>query len=159
MLLRSAAVHLCGRSGRQRVDVRPFADFSPAARHREILGRHATRAELARALGSGSELLTIFTVGDGIDAGLGPLILCPMERMPAPSGEAAPPCVADRICHRLELPQAEALASGEIVPPEALAARVLVLYACWGILPAGSLYGSMWGSDTGSRITIAWVRL
>lgn len=145
-LLRAAAVSLCGRTSGRRVDVRHFADLGRINLGEwEILGRRAGRAQLRRALGSGSELLTIFTIGDGIDASLGSLILCPMERRPAWSKGTAPPCVVSGTCHRLQLPMAEALASGRFVPPEAIAARVLVLHACWGIQPAGSLHGPTWG--------------
>ncbi len=145
-LVRAAAVSLCGRTSGRRVDVRPLAELGRInLTEWEILGRRASRAQLRRALGSGSELLTIFTVGDGIDAGLGSLILCPMERKPVRSKGTAPPCVVSGTCHRLQLPMAEALALGRFVPPEAIAARVLVLHACWGIQPAGSLYDPTWG--------------
>jgi hypothetical protein len=145
-LLRAAAVSLCGRTKGKRVDVRPLAEFGRINLGEwEMLGRRAGPAQLRRALGSGSELLTIFTVGDGIDAVLGSLILCPMERKPALSKGASPPCVVSGTCHRLQLPMAEALASARFVPPEAIAARVLVLHACWGIQPAGSLHGPTWG--------------
>lgn len=145
-LLRAAAATLCGRTSGRRVDVRPFADFGRITLGEwEILGRKARRDQLRHALGSGSEVLTIFTVGDGIDAGFGSLTLCPMNRNPPRSLEFAPPCVMSGTCHRLQLPMAEALASARLVPPEAIATRVLILHACWGIQPVGSLYDPMWG--------------
>jgi hypothetical protein len=145
-LLRAAAVCLSGRVPRRRTDVRPFAEFECVEEDgREVLGRLAGVAQLKQAMGSGSGLLTIHTVGDGIDAMLGPVILCPMQQLPLRSDGARPPCVAEGLCHRIGVPFVEATAREEIVAPEALAAQVLLFHACWGIQPAGSMYGPMWG--------------
>lgn len=145
-LLRAAAVRLCGRTSGKRVDVRPSAEHGRIdIGFWEVLGRRSGRTQIRRALGSGSELLTIFTVGDGIDVALGPVLLCPMTRKPAVSKETAPPCVASGTCHRAQIPMTEVPTSSRFLAPEVIAARVLVLHACWGIQPAGSLYGPTWG--------------
>src|SRR5678815_3839490 len=74
-LLRSAALQLSGRTSGRRVDVRPFADVGRLQlADWDIMGRRTGRSQLRRALGSGSELLTIFTLGDGLDADLGSLV-------------------------------------------------------------------------------------
>jgi hypothetical protein len=145
-VLRAAALALCGRLSRHRVDVRPLADHGLIKADKlEILGQQADAAQIKQALGSGSELLTVFTVGDGIDAGFGPLILCPMVQKVAEASGRTPACVVSGTCHRLQLPMMEALASGYLLSPDAIASRVLILHACWGIQPAGSLYDSGWG--------------
>lgn len=144
-LLRAAASRLCGQTPGTHVDVNPLEEHGRIdLGHGEMLGGRASPAELSRALGSGSALLTVFTVGDGVDASLGSFVLCPMARKPS-GGDAPPPCVSSGNCHRLQLPMADAIDSGRIVAPEAIATRVLVLRACWGIQPASSLYGLMWG--------------
>ncbi len=83
VLIRSAAASLCGALERARVDVLPTV---PVGRHRastyELLGNQASPEELHEALGAGSGVLTLMTHSDGIDAYLGPLVLCPMDRSP-----------------------------------------------------------------------------
>jgi hypothetical protein len=146
-LLRAAALRLCGRTSGKRVDVRPLAEHGRIdIGFWEVLGRVADHAQIRHALGSGSELLTICTVGDGIDVALGPLLLCPMTRtLAAVSEGVAPSCVVSGTCHRAHIPMADVPTSSRFVAPEAIAAKVLVLHACWGIQPAGSLYDPIWG--------------
>lgn len=145
-LLRSAAAYLCGGTSGRHLDIYPFAELGQInLGNREILGRLVDPAELRKALERGSELLSVFTVGDGIDANLGPLTLCPMGQKPASLEGAAPACIVSDTCHRLQLPLTEALDSARLVSPEGIAARVLIFHACWGIQPDGSLYSPAWG--------------
>lgn len=147
-LLRSAALCLSknAREPGKRVDVRPLSDFGHIDRGDwEVLGPGAGPIELKRALESGSTLLTIMSAGDGIDAQLGSLIMCPMDHMPASSRGPAPPCAVNGFCHRIQLPIAETLKSGRVVSPDVVAARVLVLHACWGLQPGGALNDPEWG--------------
>ena len=163
-VLRAAALRLCGGPARDSVDVMPHAPVGEtAAEGRHIFGGLAPREALRHALGRGSEILSVFTVGDGLDAVLGPLILCPLAGTPARPAPQEPPCVGSGTCHRLQLPMTEATGSPGLVPPEALAARLLLLHACWGIQPVGSLYGQAWGygwrladSDRLGAIVTTW---
>lgn len=163
-LLRAAALRLCGGPARRSVEVmHHFAISRAEMEGRELFGNQAPREELRHVLGRGSEVLSIFTVGDGIDAALGPLILCPIAGGSSRPAPGPPPCVVSDTCHRLQLPLAEAAASRGLVAPEALVARVLLLHACWGIQPSGSLHGQDWGygwrlavSDRLGAIVTTW---
>lgn len=112
---------------------------SPATGTGRKLGSRATSSEVRQLLGSGSDLLTISAHSDGIDTSLGGSVLCPLSpaALDAKVRTHLPECVEAGRCHRFNAPVESALHDSRRIDPAEVAARVLLLNSCWGVLPAG----------------------
>jgi hypothetical protein len=134
VLLRSAALALSD------ADKQPDVFFAPTlpggkvvTRKATLLGGKTSRQEIADALTAGAGTLAINTHGDGVDAFLGPLTLCPMDGSHRELGlNRAPTCLITGQCYRHGLPVTE-VHRELAISPDALSARVLILGLCWGI--------------------------
>jgi len=140
-----------GGSGDEAPDAWTFDAKSPAEERRQ-------------SLSLGADLLSIITHSDGLDADLGTnLILCGAQAAPPLADLArAPRCVVTGRCHRQSIAAADdrrglypapetlptvarAMASGDLLFPDEIAARVLVFHVCWGLLPPSPALDNMWG--------------
>ncbi len=110
------------------------------------LGGRATRADVRDAVRERSNLLTLSTHSDGIDAQiLADLVLCPMDRIPEDDDPAsAPACRTTGYCHRRDRPIAAALQDGSLLSPSDLAADVMIFDVCWGLYPAPGVQSPAW---------------
>jgi hypothetical protein len=148
VLLRSAAACLVAPVEMPRIDIyptRPLAHL--AAPGREVLGGKATASEIKHALGRGAGVVCVNTHADGVDAFLGAqLTLCSMDRIPTGADERrSPRCRETGVCHRRHVSVKEALASGDLIHPESISVRVLVLNICSGVLLADGVVDPAWG--------------
>ncbi len=147
VLVRTAAAHLAGAS-RGFVEVYPWSDIDTVVKGRICLvgGRAETALTLER-ITSGCEALTILTHSDGVDALIGPDLLCCSMHRPAPHTDMAraPYCYVTNHCNRRNTSVEEALASGYIIPPERLAARLFLWASCFGVLSQDSDPDRRWG--------------
>jgi len=150
VLVRSAAANLQGPVTIPRIDLLPPIPVDHLLlTDRIVLGRNASAQEIRDALGSGSGILHILTHSDGIDAFLGPLTLCPIDQPPENAdGASSPLCQLTGICHRHDVPVQQAQQLDILVPPEAIAARVLVCQTCWGVLSQNPIINHAWGIGT-----------
>jgi hypothetical protein len=146
VLIRSAAAALTSALPPLRIDLFPAQAFSATASETGmLLGGSASKPEYVRALSLGASVVSLLTHSDGIDAKLGPLVLCPMQRVPLVFDEARlPTCQITRMCHRLSMPLEQALESGALLSPEAISTRVLVFAVCWGLLLKSSVDDYAW---------------
>ena len=145
-LLRSVA----GLSGApikpERVDFCPMLSVkSNTFSDRLLLDREAGAEKIEETLRDGAEILNIFAHSDGIDANFGPLVLCPMDRHPLGGSPASrPTCAVTDVCFRLKMPVESAIASGRLLYPEQLSARILILRICHGLTVAPSIVDEVW---------------
>lgn len=148
VLVRAAAAALCGPLKVARSDIFPTLPIG-AIRGQgfEVLGSESPASERREALARGAGVLTIMTHSDGVDAFMGTdLSVCAMEQMANDiSLPAAPRCRLTAFCHRHETPVSQAVRSGAVFPPEAIAARVFVWDVCFGVMPTGSPVDPRWG--------------
>lgn len=134
------------------------------ARGAWMFDAHSPAEERRQSLSLGADLLSIITHSDGLDADLGTgLILCGAQAAPPRADVArAPRCVVTGRCHRQSIAAADdrrglypapetlptvarAMASGDLLFPEEIAARLLVFHVCWGLLPPSLALDNMWG--------------
>lgn len=139
VLLRSAARAFEPAGQVVRVDAelaRPPSIRPRAGAGERVLFAGASPTQIRAALGEGAGLLRVVTHSDGIDAYLAPgLTLCPL---PAARGDRlrSPRCVETGWCHRADASVTAARARDELLPPTALAARLLIWHVCFGLMPA-----------------------
>jgi hypothetical protein len=148
VLIRSAAASLHARVGMPRIDIYPNKPLPHlAAPGREVLGGKSTASEIIQALKRGAGVLCVNTHADGVDAFMGPhLTLCAMDRTPAGADEhRSPRCRETGACHRMHVPIQTALASGALIYPEIICARVLIWSVCTGVLLSEALVDPAWG--------------
>lgn len=93
-----------------------------------------------------TNILTLLTHGDGIDAFLGRRSVCavPDLRSKIIDRAGAPSCVIRGVCYRNRTPIDEARAMGLLVPPQILSSYVLVLMSCWGLNTEPSIVDQRW---------------
>jgi hypothetical protein len=146
VLVRAAAAQLCEPVKLRRAEVMtypsPYVPFPVERGGVERLGPEVPPHQIAAALGAGAGVLQLSHHSDGLDGSLGEgLTLCPMDRPPATADPGRPPrCWVTGKCIRQQRPVEEARAEGRLLPPEAIAARVLVWDACRALmLPHGQL--------------------
>lgn len=114
--------------------------------HARILGRQATSDQIRRALDDHPSVLTICAHSDGVDASLGPLVLCSIRNaMAVAERPPIPTCVERRRCHRLKMPLEAALKTSHLLDPEELTAAFAILDVCWGFLSHPSTVHPEWG--------------
>lgn len=154
VLLRSAALAFSVRRGRGEDQSPPWVDVFPLMpiRHyrvksRRVVGALAAPEAVRGALGSDAGVLRVLTTSDGVDAPLGGgLIICPMDRpTPAADAERSPRCKVTGFCHRTHKPVSEAVASGPLVAPEAVRAKVMLWQTCLGVVAGSFTMDDMWG--------------
>jgi hypothetical protein len=146
-LVRSIAARASTRAPPARVSLFPMLANPPQAEPADgILDPRAPGDIVRAALGRGAGVLTLMSHSDGIDAGLGVLVLCPMDRTPAhPDPRRLPRCQERGTCHRARgIPIDQMIAGPKHVAPEALAARVMLYATCWGVLPSRSFDDNAW---------------
>jgi hypothetical protein len=105
----------------------------------DVIGPHmsglpetpGTSDELAEALGKGAGILTLFTHSEGIAVELpaGTTMCVRGDEETAGDPRRGPECAHTGIC-RLGIPVAEAAASKRILPPEAIAGRIVISCGC-----------------------------
>jgi hypothetical protein len=128
-------------------EIHPYGTFGEInLGTRRIVGANAPAEALRAALTAPTDVLTISTHSNGYDLLLGDhFALCTALNDDADRDLAsAPSCRMSGACHRLKLPMAEVLASGRLIPPEALEARILLLFTCLGMVPTGSAVDPGW---------------
>jgi hypothetical protein len=149
VLVRTAAAHLCCPLARRRIDLFPRLAFDRINIGADwvLLGRHATAASMRSALGSNAGLLHLQTTSDGLDALLRPdLVLCAVhDAVPDAPVRTRPVCMLTGFCHRTLQSVKSAAESDKLLAPEAIAARVFVLDACWGWRPPLRVSDPAWG--------------
>lgn len=154
VLLRSAAAYLCRRGldspspPVQRIDFLSTTELGHAVlQDWQLLGTKATIEEATQALSVGAGVLSLVSHSDGVDSPLSSeAVLCAIQdaRADAPLA-GAPACVVTGVCHRRREPIAVALASGGLVFPSVIQARIMVADVCWGLLPPLDVIHPAWG--------------
>jgi hypothetical protein len=150
-------------------DVRLVPDGSGGVRRGALTFDAQSPAEERRqALALGADLLSIITHSDGVDADLGAdLILCgALAASSSADLASAPRCVITGRCHRQSVAAADvrrglypapatlptvaqAMASGHLLLPGEISARLLVFHVCWGLLPPTPALDNRWGTIAG----------
>jgi hypothetical protein len=146
VLLRAGSARLNGPLQHRRLDFFG-AGLYPAgpARYRRIDKRTAPQ-EMRAALSDGVGVLTLEAHGDGIAVLLNrQLVICGMDR-PASDADPdlAPACVRTGYCHNVDAPVREAIELKRLMPPESLAARVLVMASCQAAFVGSRALDSAW---------------
>ncbi len=128
------------------VSAEPPASFGRLALGEQLIriGGIAAERTMREGLGSGAAVLVLATHADGVDASLGPLVLCPSRSWTRSAAPRPPRCVQEDRCFRLGIPLAQMKASGPLVTPESIAARVFVLGVCWGANLSSTTVGRGW---------------
>lgn len=112
----------------------------------EVLGNSAGRRDVRAALASGAGVLNVVTHSDGIDALLGPGILCPIGNWPpARHNHKTPACVITGRCHRSGQSLEEVRTADFVISPALIRARVLLWQGCFGIRFQDSVVEPVWG--------------
>jgi hypothetical protein len=153
VLLRSAALYFSRISQSEPVrrngwiDMLPFVQVMEYRSHAySVLGGTAGGTAIREALSMGVPLLRILTTSDGVDAylGLHHLVLCPRGNNETGSNSFSPRCVLTKHCHRLDRSVDSAFASGQLVHPLEIRARVLIWQTCLGVLLRSPLVDLGW---------------
>lgn len=111
-----------------------------------VLDARSSVKDIKSALATNASILTMITHGDGLDMYLGPLTLCTLHGSDVSrAGDRPPVCVVSGECHRLEQPIVTALASGKLLSPSDIAARIFFCASCCGILTSESTVDPGWG--------------
>jgi hypothetical protein len=147
VLIRSAAALLTTSPRVRHVDV--IAD-GVMARHvsssGHVLGKDAPLEECRGSLSAGAGVLTLTTHSGGIDASLpSNAVLCPADGVTEswdPGG--APSCQLSGMCVVRQKPIDEARRAGELVSPDIIRARIMLLNTCWGLGPPSDLIDWTW---------------
>jgi hypothetical protein len=167
VLVRAAAAGLGGRPEVQRVEVALLGGPAQPRRAGVVrLDGETPAADILSALGAGAGTLVMASHSDGLDADLGPsLTLCPLDRPPlAFDPTRVPPCTLRKVCIRRRKSIDDAQRAGELVPPEAVRARVFVWTSCNPITlpaspiihPAWSLSERFFNSPTVGAVAVTW---
>lgn len=140
VIIRSAATKASMAPSRTRIDVYPDLSIPASYRQMGLIGSLGNVSDIVEAVTLKAGVLTVSSHSDGIDAQIGQLILCPMDKpyRGAPPS-TPPPCIEASRCHRLGISVADAQSSDRIVRPEMFVATILVWIVCWGIRPRPSL--------------------
>jgi hypothetical protein len=101
-----------------------------------VVGPNAGAEEVRQALAGPTDLLAVFTHGDGIDSPLpSEMVLCPYTSEPIiRDGLAGGACLKRRICHRTGKSIEDARASGRLVDAHSVAAGAVVYIACSAVM-------------------------
>lgn len=151
VLTRAAAAALCGPLADRELLFFPRGDFGEVVQgQRRIIGARVGRETVLRTLAGRAGVLAISAHSDGIDLDLGPeLMLCPFvgEDGAAVAAHATRPprCRMTGCCHRLDRPLSAALNTPRLVSADAIAARILALYVCQGLLHSDGVVHPAWG--------------
>jgi ribosomal-protein-alanine N-acetyltransferase len=98
-------------------------DFEGSA----LYGARSSPLEICEGLGRNSDLLVISAHSDGVDSDLGSAVLCPVKQhLP----NSALTCVRRRWCHRRGIALDQAVQRRDLVPPDVVQARLLLMLAC-----------------------------
>jgi hypothetical protein len=145
-LVRAVAATTPAPDDRPRVDLWPLRPFDVAqSGARLFLGSDAAIDEVRQSLAIGASVTHVFTHSDGIDAFLGPGVLCALAGEFGPQGQwRSPRCHLTGQCHRLGLSVADALATGLLISPLEVSARVMVWSTCLGIVPSDWVVAPSW---------------
>jgi hypothetical protein len=151
VLTRAAAAALCGPLSDREVLFFPRGNLGELTLgERRVIGAKADREVIMKSLAARAGVVAISAHSDGIDVDLGPvLMLCPFagnDRAAVAAGGARPPrCQMTGHCHRLDGPVPAALGTGKLVPADVIAARILILYVCQGLLHSDGMVHPTWG--------------
>jgi len=149
VLVRSAAAALRGPLERREVLFFPRVEIQELVDdERWILGAKTPRDRILDTFRGGAGVLAVSAHSDGIDVDLGSeLMLCPFGGRDDFSVEAdrAPRCRIEGHCHRLDQPVSAAWDTGRLATTDCIAARVLVLYTCQGLLHRDGVVHPDWG--------------
>jgi len=126
---------------RHRIDVRPLSSIGHLVLpDREVLGSRAEGRAFRAAFARGAGVLSLQTHSDGFDALLSPdLTLCTMDMPHAVQWGVPNLCAETGHCHRYDEPTSVAVKGGRAVFPGDIAARILVLDCCSGLMTADSV--------------------
>jgi hypothetical protein len=143
-LLSSAHAELAGtRRLSELVTIDATVPRARAGAAHVLLGGNADCEETRRAVRA-ADVLTVSGHSDGVDAQLGPFVLCPMDRPAEASDGRVPQCVGTKHCQRVDLPVSDALGSGRLVSPDEVRAPVLILGACTAFRAEGGPVATRW---------------
>ncbi len=151
VLLRSAAAVLDPPATVPRADHFATADLSGLANARAMQGHRvtgptSTPEQIRQCLGAGAGVLTLQTHCDGLDAFLRPAMgLCSIAGdVEGANLEFPPPCVSTGYCRHYKDQVSVAEAAGSLLPPQAIAARIMLMDVCWGMMPSPALMDRSW---------------
>jgi hypothetical protein len=165
VLTRAVSAQCRPYSPATRLDVLPqLAIGQLSATNRRVFGKDAAPTALRDALQSGGSVVTVVSHSDGVDGKLSDTaVLCPMTGpVGACAPQPAPRCIVTHHCHRQDRPVADALASGDLISPQALSVRVLIWACCFGtwplpnIDPAWSLMRRIASSPRVGAVITSW---
>jgi hypothetical protein len=116
--------------------------------HHVIGDRHRTGVRsMTEELGLGAGVLHLTGHGDGVSQGLGvDGALCQRPHVGPDSGGRGPECVYTGFCKVVKKSVSDALAAGSLIPPDAVAARVLVNGSCHGISFGKGIVDPRWAT-------------
>ncbi len=153
-LVRASAYRLSDRTFRSAHEssTATLAFMNPLAEHALVedqhlamLGGAASPAQIQDVVGRGASVLSALTHCDGLDAHLGALTLCSIDRSPVDHDVGrAPSCVASDYCHRLRRPLAEATGDTALIGPERFRAQLFLWAVCWGALLEPAIVDRRW---------------
>lgn len=107
-----------------------------------LVGGAADRDTLVAHFGSGADFVLVTAHSDGLDARLGELTLCGIDRDVA-TGDA-PACVLDAHCHRHGRSPDQAWQDGLLLSPDVIRTPALILGVCDGLRVAGGNVDPAW---------------
>lgn len=154
VLLRSAAAYfshsdLAAVPLVQRIDLLSTTPISYTVTPEwQLLGAEATPEEMKLALSAGAGVLSLISHSDGMDAPLTKdAVLCAVPGARAGNAplSASPACIVTGVCYRRHEPVDVALASGFLIFPDIIKARIMVADLCWGLLPPLDVVHPAWG--------------
>lgn len=166
LLIRTAATRITPRRGLSLLEFSVHASGPQEfVEGHKRFGQEAAKAELRAALMAGSEILSLQTHSDGIDAFFGKtLSLCPIDHsVLAGAANRRPYCVETQKCFRHNLSLEEVIQSDYLISPSQIAGRVLILFVCYGVLGERgvadrwySLLTSLLNSPTIGAVIATW---
>jgi hypothetical protein len=155
VLVRSAAAHFSNSGSAaaaplvQRIDLLSTIPISSTVTPEwQLLGAEATPEEMKLALSAGAGVLSLVSHSDGMDAPLtNDAVLCAVPGARASNAplSGSPACIVTGVCYRRHEPVHVALASGFLIFPEIIKARIMVADLCWGLLPPQDVVDPAWG--------------
>ncbi len=149
VLARSAAAVIATPIAIRRLDMVASAgvavtDIAPDWR---LVGGKSSAPAVRDALADAVGVLSVVTHSNGVDAFLSEeVVLCPMDQDVGDAWDRAlaPTCKTNGYCFRKKVDIREALASGQLLAPSELRARVLVAGICFGLRPPPSTNAPLW---------------
>jgi hypothetical protein len=153
VLIRSAAAYFSGSAAAaplvQRIDLLSTIPINSAVTPDwHLLGAEATPEEMKQALSAGAGVLSLVSHSDGMDAPLtNNAVLCAVPGARANNAPLSdsPACIVTGTCYRRHEPVHVALASGFLIFPDIIKARIMVADLCWGLLPPLGVVHPAWG--------------